>query len=352
MTQCQKLRMSGRDKNILWGLMLHFTVAACQSVHHPSNVCAMTGSTVTIPCTFTPLRTCCSPTGPQVKLKVVRVRWCSNHLICHGTTPSVYDSEFKTTDLNRESRYKYLGNKTGDCTLQIRNVEKSDESILRFRMEVNYSVGHFTEPSGVNLKVVESMKLKVTHDGALSPGGSLSLFCSAQSQHCSFQNMEVTWMKDGHTLSEKGPALRINALTAGDSGNYTCALKNVKNTGSAAFSLIMNVDEEDSDNLILTVGVVFGALLALFTLILLFIIFKRKRAAAAHEGHTSVGEETSVKSDHIYSHIVLSDGHKITQTVDDVSYAAILFKHTKQSSSNRGIAGKEEAVVYSSVVCR
>lgn len=120
-----------------------------QSVTYPDPVCAVTGSDVTLPCTFTAVQT---PPGSSSDLEVVRVRWCQNHEICHGTVPSVYDSR-NQRNLNHP-RYRYLGDLKGNCTLQIRDVQKEDDAVLRFRMEANDVSGHFTGRSGVKVTVI------------------------------------------------------------------------------------------------------------------------------------------------------------------------------------------------------
>uniref|UniRef100_A0A3Q4GBV5 Ig-like domain-containing protein n=1 Tax=Neolamprologus brichardi TaxID=32507 RepID=A0A3Q4GBV5_NEOBR len=62
-------------------------------------------------------------------------------------------------------------------------------------------------------------------DKKLSRGESVTLLCASV---CTFHQLEVTWFKDGHALSDTGPSLRLSPLTAEDSGNYTCALKNTE----------------------------------------------------------------------------------------------------------------------------
>lgn len=122
--------------------------AAAVAVDYPAAVCAVRGSTVTLPCSFSPLSSI-QESGQQVAIKIVRVRWCQNHLICQGDTPSVYDSEAN----NNDPRYKYLGDKKSNCTLQITDVQPRDEATLRFRMEANHVNGHFTGQLGVSVSV-------------------------------------------------------------------------------------------------------------------------------------------------------------------------------------------------------
>lgn len=69
----------------------------------------------------------------------------------------MYDSDSKNN-----SRYKYLGDKKGNCTLQITDLQKKDEATLRFRMEANHIEGHFTDQSGVNITVAGKSKMFVS----------------------------------------------------------------------------------------------------------------------------------------------------------------------------------------------
>uniref|UniRef100_A0A3P8PLN4 Ig-like domain-containing protein n=1 Tax=Astatotilapia calliptera TaxID=8154 RepID=A0A3P8PLN4_ASTCA len=191
--------------------------AVAQTVVYPfTSTCAVRGSTVTLPCTFTP-RKSFSDGQREVPLKIVRVRWCKNHVLCQGSMPSVYDSN----SANIDPRYQYLGDKKTNCTLQIRDVQQGDNASFRFRMEADRPEGHFTNQTGVNVTV-------------LSRGENVTLLCASV---CTFHQLEVTWFKDGHALSDTGPSLHLSPLTAEDSGNYTCALKKSMETLSEPYSL-------------------------------------------------------------------------------------------------------------------
>ena len=61
----------------------------------------------------------------------------------------MYDSDSTSND----PRYKYLGDKKGNCTLQITDVRGEDEGNFRFRMEADDNRGHWTEQSGVEVSV-------------------------------------------------------------------------------------------------------------------------------------------------------------------------------------------------------
>ncbi|XP_047454848.1 uncharacterized protein LOC125016410 [Mugil cephalus] len=204
-----------------------------RSIVYPfRSTCAVKGSTVTLPCTFTPA-TSVEINGKDEKLKIVRVLWCQNHPICQGITPSVYDSN----STNNDPRYQYLGDKKRNCTLQIRDIQKKDNASFRFRMEADNGAGHFTNRTGVEVLVVDGIQMMIQssrNKNTFSRGESVSLQCTT---HCTFHQLEVTWFKDGHALSESGPALHLSSVTAKDSGNYTCALKKNMKTQSLQRSL-------------------------------------------------------------------------------------------------------------------
>uniref|UniRef100_A0A3Q1EH81 Ig-like domain-containing protein n=1 Tax=Acanthochromis polyacanthus TaxID=80966 RepID=A0A3Q1EH81_9TELE len=181
-----------------------------------SDICAVRGSTVTLPCTFTP--------PLETSGGIIRVVWCKNHPMCQGSTPSVYDSESTA----KQRRYRYLGDKKGNCTLQISDLQKADDATFRFRMETKYLsfLKSFTGTTGVNITVV------VGSSRDFKEGQTVTLRCSTT---CTFHQLEVSWLKDGYALSQSGPTIRVGPLTAKDSGNYSCALR--MNSPSELFSL-------------------------------------------------------------------------------------------------------------------
>uniref|UniRef100_A0A669BV58 Sialic acid-binding Ig-like lectin 10 n=1 Tax=Oreochromis niloticus TaxID=8128 RepID=A0A669BV58_ORENI len=253
------------DKNLLWSFMFLLAGAVGQTVIYPfTSTCAVRGSTVTLPCTFTPLKSF-SDGGREVPLKIVRVRWCQNHEICQGSTPSVFDSN----STNNDPRYQYLGDMKTNCTLQIRDVQQGDSATFRFRMEADHPEGHFTNTTGVTVRVDDSTKIIIissSDDKKLSRGETVTLLCASV---CTFHQLEVTWFKDGHGLSETGPSLHLYSLTAEDSGNYTCALKKNMKTLSEPYSL--QEEAGAGGNLPPIPGVVFVVLLAVIALILFII---------------------------------------------------------------------------------
>ncbi|XP_059195024.1 uncharacterized protein LOC131976126 [Centropristis striata] len=205
----------------------------CIGVNYPGPVCGVKGSTVTLPCTFTPATV--KDNGREVQLKVTRVVWCQNHRFCEGPVPSVFDSESQ----NNDSRYKYLGDKSSTCTLQISDLQEEDAKDGR---------GIFTGTNGVKVTVSDGEQMKIdssSSETALERGDTVTLRCSAR---CTFHQLEVTWFRDGHALPETGPALPIGPLTAQHSGNYTCGLKGNELSLSRPFVLQVKERETPTGN--------------------------------------------------------------------------------------------------------
>ncbi|XP_078101829.1 sialoadhesin-like, partial [Sander vitreus] len=229
------------DRKISCCFTLLLAGALGQSVNYPDPVCGVKGSTVTLPCSFTPLESVADDIGKPL-IEVVRVVWCTDEF-CQLPAKSVYNSQSQ----NNDRRYTYLGDKKGDCTLQISDLQEKDDTTVRFRVEANDRRAHFTGQSGVRVTVVDGVQMEIRSsrdDGEFKRGEAVTLNCSAES--CTIHQLEVTWFRDGSALSETGPALQLSYLTAEDSGNYTCGLKRNIRTLSVPYSLHVEADEAEA----------------------------------------------------------------------------------------------------------
>ncbi|KAM6936332.1 HEPACAM family member 2-like [Lycodopsis pacificus] len=247
--------------------MLLLAAAVSQRVIYSDPVCGVRGSTVTLPCTFTPNTV--AQDGGEVLVEITRVLWCQNHQICSGSTPTVYDNTLRNNPNN--PRYRYLGDTKGNCTLQISGLKEEDDATLRFRMEGNTPLSFWTGQTGVRLTVDDETRMKIlsSRDGELERGEAVALTCTTE---CSFHQLEVTWFRDGHALPYNGPSLHLGPLKAEDSGNYTCDLKNTVGTLSHPFSLNVEAGEEEQNPHTGSVDTLLAVRLVLFSLHTVLII--------------------------------------------------------------------------------
>ena len=73
-------------------------------------------------------------------------------------------------------------------------------------------------------------------DNVVKEGGQVTLTCTSA---CSFHQLDVLWYRNGHALSETGPALHLSNLTNDDAGNYTCSLDSSGQNTSAPWCLLV-----------------------------------------------------------------------------------------------------------------
>ncbi|CAL8282180.1 unnamed protein product [Boreogadus saida] len=198
-------------------------------VEYPDSFCVVEGSTATITCSFT---------HPKVHkwtgevLRVERVFWGPYHGI------NVYDS----SDLQADSRFLYLGDLIGNCTLKIIKTVKQDTGWYRFRFDT-YS-GWWTGQKGVGVTVTGGEDVKIRSsvtDNVVKEGGQVTLTCTSV---CSFHQFDVHWYRNGHALSEKGPALHLSNLTNDNAGDYTCSLDPSGQKPSAPWCLLVGEYED------------------------------------------------------------------------------------------------------------
>ncbi|CAL8235099.1 unnamed protein product [Boreogadus saida] len=204
-------------------------------VEYPESFCVVEGSTATIPCSFTHPKV---HKRTETVLRVKRVVWCPDHLICHGTTPNVYDS----SNVRADSRFLYLGDLGRNCTLKIIKTEKRDAATYYFRFVTNG--GGYSGRKGVKVTVTDGDDVKVRSsvtDNVVKEGGQVTLTCTSA---CSFHQLDVHWYRNEHALPETGPALHVSHLTNDDAGDYTCSLDSSGQKPSAPWSLVVLEDED------------------------------------------------------------------------------------------------------------
>ncbi len=71
-------------------------------------------------------------------------------------------------------------------------------------------------------------------NGSTIVGDSLNLTCTL---NCSGDLAEVQWFKNDDLIQQSDPVLTFSRITAKDSGNYSCSLRNFKTTVSEEFTI-------------------------------------------------------------------------------------------------------------------
>ncbi|XP_062395582.1 B-cell receptor CD22-like [Sardina pilchardus] len=170
-----------------------------------SSVCAVAGSTVVIPCSFTH--------PPNVTVK--KVLW----------TISNRSDEDLLENPEYMSRAQHNGDMMNNCTLTLRDVDLSDSRVYYVRILTDEQEVYPlpTEPIGVTLLVTD---LSVEGAGPVVEGEEARLRCK---HSCGFDdnNPTVTWTKNGQgvlTRQTDNSDLVLQNIRIEDEGYYSCAL--------------------------------------------------------------------------------------------------------------------------------
>ncbi|KAG9332061.1 hypothetical protein JZ751_016194 [Albula glossodonta] len=187
----------------------------------PQRICALKGSTVDIPCTYS------YPRGYSVKKTLWFIYWPAN-------------SEPKDLSQNPQyrGRVEYRGNKKHDCSFRIKDLTERDSATYRFRFLTHYKRSYAGQP-GVTLTVTD---LQVSgYPDTVTEGQSVTLTCRTT---CALSDSPAfIWYKNNQRLSFTSQELQITA-SIGD--YYSCAVG-----GYESHAVTLNVEclraETDSD---------------------------------------------------------------------------------------------------------
>ncbi|XP_059364282.1 uncharacterized protein LOC132103303 isoform X2 [Carassius carassius] len=284
-----------------------------------SPVCAARGSNVSINCRYE------YPDGQQVQ----RVMWCSmrsNHGYC-AVKPYVYDETN-----NNQKNFQYIGDKTSNCSLLISNIDQTHSGEYKFRFITNGD--KYTGDPGVNI-LVDDLKVSMSRsreNGSTIVGDSLNLTCTLS---CSGNLADVQWFKNRDLIRHSEPVLTFSRVTAEDSGNYSCSLRNFKTTSSEEITIY--IEDVTGFPTVLIIVLILVSLVFIATAVILI----RRRKAIMKE--KSVKEREEVK-DSLYS--TIQPQKKLHQK-----------NHTGYSEANKNLPGaedvqQEDEVQYSSVTIK
>nr|XP_023698217.1 sialoadhesin-like isoform X3 [Paramormyrops kingsleyae] len=195
--------------------LLLLTTTRALDINYPlSPVCAVTGSTVVIPCEFA---------YPQ-SLRVETFMWCHNDVHCEQPTHVCHSDN---TNINADywGRAECLGDRVKNCALKIKDIKDTDAGVYQFGFTSSYVTGISVGWPGVTLQVCE-LKVMVTRSKGVREGDSVILTCDTES--CSLSQSEFTWFKDDQPMTETKSTLHFSPVCKYHSGKYSCALKDSK----------------------------------------------------------------------------------------------------------------------------
>ncbi|XP_016379546.1 uncharacterized protein LOC107717353 [Sinocyclocheilus rhinocerous] len=310
-------------------LLLPAVVSDQWSVRYPPSICAARGSNVTINCTFT--------YPPENDIK--QVLWCSmrsNKGKCHYQ-PYVYDSEANNSQSFQD--------KTSNCSLLISNINQAHSAEYRFRFITNKEDGRWTGDPGVNISVHDlgvSM-CRSRENGSTIPGDSLILSCTL---NCSGNLAEVQWFKNGDPIQQSEPVLTFSRITAKDSGNYSCSLRNFKTTVSEEFTVYIE-DVAGSPTVLIIV-------VSLFSLVFItasVMLIRRRKAKTQRKPM----EEREEAQDSLYStpqktaYTNLPEAKDVQQE-DEVEYSSVNIKPKEMLQMSANTEQQDDSTIYSTVM--
>ncbi|KAK3509949.1 hypothetical protein QTP70_023771 [Hemibagrus guttatus] len=162
------------------------------------SLCAVTGSTVKIPCTFT---------KPD------------QSTVTEGEWYRVQSSDGEPRDLNKDPEYSgrvSVSTWWSDCELTVRNVRVSDSGVYYFRFKTQSS-DWISEPSGVQLTVTD---LQVKVDPNTVGQREVNVTCSST---CRLNTHSFSWYRNGYYIKYTYDASIVLDSTSGsDEGSYSC----------------------------------------------------------------------------------------------------------------------------------
>ncbi|XP_034567711.1 sialic acid-binding Ig-like lectin 14 [Notolabrus celidotus] len=189
--------------------------------YQQQQICAVKGSSVVFPCSF-------NYTGPE---GVKNIMWG------HGKSKR-FVSEINSREVT--SRFKYIGDRHHNCSLQIDQVEQNDSGKYSVRIFLGRGKGFGPREGRPTLEVVDlNISInKPNGGGKTKEDDSVNLTCISA---CDGSNTSstFTWFKDGELLNE-GSVLHLSNMSITNSGNYTCSLKTQPGTASR----VINIDVE------------------------------------------------------------------------------------------------------------
>uniref|UniRef100_A0A8C6SFB9 Ig-like domain-containing protein n=1 Tax=Neogobius melanostomus TaxID=47308 RepID=A0A8C6SFB9_9GOBI len=181
-------------------------------VNIPSQICAMTGSSVVLPCSYDFPQ---SRDGQEIHVK--SEMWCLGNGRC--ITPRyVYHSAGILQEPSYQSRVQYLGEiGSKNCSLEISGLQESDSGTYVFYLITNHTREKMPTQRGLQLLV----SVLAGPSPVIEEGESVSLSCCSPGS-----NAEVLWFKSSSSEPKyNGAEWTITKTTHEDAGGYYCQVR-------------------------------------------------------------------------------------------------------------------------------
>ncbi|XP_072250834.1 LOW QUALITY PROTEIN: cell adhesion molecule CEACAM6 [Leuresthes tenuis] len=212
---------------LLIALCMKGILAGMWSVHVPSSpICAVTGSSVVLPCSYDYPQSSNVGQSEKSKYKVLSEMWCLGDSQCI-TQRYVFHSAGVFPDPSYQNRVQYLGQPgTKNCSLRISNLKQSDSGTYVFYLITSHPTEKMPAQSGIQLLVADSSNEVAVSAGpsrVVIEGAALRLSCCspAASSHADFR-----WYKSTNTSPlHGGQVWKINEITLDNSGSYFCQIQ-------------------------------------------------------------------------------------------------------------------------------
>ncbi|KAI2655012.1 hypothetical protein H4Q32_017322 [Labeo rohita] len=322
-----------QNNSTIYSAVMSGVVSDEWNVKYPPPICAARGSNVTIDCRFT------YPHGHNVQ----RVLWCSmrsNHGMFQDK-PYVYDSEANSNQNN----FQHIGDKTSNCSLLISNINQTHSGEYKFRFITDDTKGRWTGDPGVKVSVHDlrvSMS-RSSENGSTIVGDSLNLTCTLD---CPGDLTEVQWFKNGDPIQQSEPVLTFRRVTAKDSGNYSCSLRNFKTTVSEEFTVY--IEDVAGSSIVLIVVV---SLVSLVFIIAAVILIRRRKARTLRkpmEGREEAQDSLYSTPQKTPADTNLPEADDVWQE-DEVEYSSVIIKPSELLPVYTNTEQENDSTIYSAV---
>ncbi|CAK6954314.1 cell adhesion molecule 4-like [Scomber scombrus] len=227
---------------LLFTLCLKGILAGDWSVNLPSGpICAVTGSSVVLPCSYDYLQTSSGTKGEgQLSTEAKRLEtegaegqqynvlsamWCLEQSRC--ITPRyVFHSAGIAPDPAYQNRVQYLGQPgTKNCTLRISDLRESDSGTYVFYLITSHPTQKMPAQSGIQLLVAKStsaVAALVSPSRDITEGAVLRLGCCSP---MTSPDAHFKWYKNTDSNPRYTEQVwNMTAVTSADSGSYYCQI--------------------------------------------------------------------------------------------------------------------------------